>query len=83
MVAGLFDGVDEDRAIKLRVDLGKKRWLLSWEPRDDGAWLARISPPGPSRTIVRHGRTRVEAIERAVGTLRQSMELKLKRGLAC
>ena len=82
IVAFLFDGSDEKHAIKLRGDFGRIRWLLSWEPEDDGTWIARISAPGAPRTIIRHGKTRVEAIERAIGTLRQSMELRGKRGLA-
>jgi len=79
-MARLFDGVDEDRAMKLRIHFGQRRWVVSWEPREDGTWLARISSPGVSRTIVRHGRTRVEAIDRAARTLQQAVNLRLRRG---
>jgi hypothetical protein len=80
IVAFLFDGSDEKQAIKLRADFGRIRWLLSWESEDDVTWIARISAPGAPRTIIRHGKTRVEAIERAIDTLRQSIELRGKRG---
>lgn len=57
-----YDRIDEEHAHFRRKILGRRRWLVSWDRRDDGRWLARVSCPHLPMTIVRSGITRCEAI---------------------
>jgi hypothetical protein len=66
LMNSLLDEVDEERARRVRHQLGQRRWLVSWSQIDGGKWLARLSGPGRPETIERSGRTRVHAIELAV-----------------
>jgi hypothetical protein len=63
---GILNDMDEQRAKKLRHDFGLRHWILSWQPSEEGAWLARLSGPGCAETVERTGRTRSEAIAGAL-----------------
>jgi hypothetical protein len=65
LMNSLLDEVDEERARRIRHQLGQLRWIVSWSRTDEGPWLARLSGPGHPETIERSGRTRVHAIEQA------------------
>ncbi len=69
LMNSLLDEVDEERARKLRHELGQRRWIVSWSSTEDGPWLARVSGPGHPETIERSGLTRIHAIELAVEAL--------------
>jgi hypothetical protein len=60
-----FDRRDEARARRLRVELGRCRWLVSWSRLDGGWWMARLSCPEVPPTIERIGSSRCRAIGRA------------------
>ena len=77
-----FDRLDEYFATKRRQSLGRRRWLLSWTPTDDGRWLARLSAPGVARTIERAADTRNAAIGRAVGAMNRLLKFR-ERIAAC
>lgn len=62
--ARVFDRLDERLARLRREAFGRRGWLLSWQRRPDGSWLARLSGPGLARTIERSARTRSCAILR-------------------
>ena len=65
----LLDEIDEERARRLRDELGQRRWIVSWDAAADGPWLARVSGPGHPETIERTGLTRVHAIDLAAEAL--------------
>ncbi len=65
----LLEGRDEHRARQLRTDLGRLRWLVSWQRTPSGFWLARVSAPEIRPTIERSGTTRCRAIRRATRVL--------------
>jgi hypothetical protein len=73
LMTSLLDEIDDERARRLRTDLGGRRWIVSWARTDDGTWLARVSGPGHPETIERNGLTRVHAIELAVDALGRSL----------
>lgn len=58
----LYNRRDEEHARFRRAVLGRRQWLVSWEERGDGRWLARVSCPQLPMTIERSGNTRCEAI---------------------
>ncbi len=60
------DRWDDQWAKRRRADLAHRRWLVSWQRRDDGQWLARVSSPDLPVTIERARSTRCRAIEAAV-----------------
>ncbi|RUL85733.1 hypothetical protein [Tautonia sociabilis] len=63
------DDRDARRADRLRRSLGRMRWLISWERRGDGRWVARLSCPELPETVARCGRSRCEAARRAARVL--------------
>ncbi|HEY2158697.1 MAG TPA: hypothetical protein VGH33_23905 [Isosphaeraceae bacterium] len=69
LMNSLLDEVDEERARRLRDELGQRRWIVSWSLTDEGPWLARVSGPGHAETIERSGLTRIHAIELAAEAL--------------
>lgn len=69
LVRLLADRLDEQDARRRRAAWGRAGWVVSWTPRDDGAWQARISCADWPRTIAARGRTRREAIRRAALSL--------------
>jgi hypothetical protein len=81
-VGWIGDRVDEHRARRLRFQLGRRRWLVSWQRQDDGRWLARLSCPSLVFTLERSGKTRTAAIAHAVSTLDVILSLRylLHRG---
>ncbi|HWE38565.1 MAG TPA: hypothetical protein VG406_18485 [Isosphaeraceae bacterium] len=60
-----LDRRDDRRARRRRQVLGRRRWLVSWRPRRDGWWVARVSCPSDPETIERAGASRIEAIDHA------------------
>jgi hypothetical protein len=60
-----LDRRDNRRARRRRQALGRRRWLVSWYPRRDGWWVARISGPDDPETVERAGASRIDAIDRA------------------
>jgi len=70
LVRSLIDARDRRRAQRLQRMLGARRWLISWQPRPDGRWTARLSCPELPVTIARHGRTRCQAARNASRALR-------------
>jgi hypothetical protein len=74
--------MDERRARRLRFQLGRRRWLVSWQRRSDGRWLARLSCPSLVFTLERSGKTRTAAIAHAMRTLDVILSLRylLNRG---
>ncbi len=72
----LIDRLDERAARRLRLALGRDRWLVSWQREIDGRWRARLSCPLMSTTLERTGRTRTEAIERATRALTHLLSLR-------
>ena len=74
----LSDRRDDRRARALREALGASGVLVSWHRVDPphpkakpGPWLARASGPDWPGTIQRLGHTRLRAIGKATGALRQ------------
>jgi hypothetical protein len=65
----LQDRWDIRRAVSRRDRLGRRRWLVNWQRRPDGWWLARVSCPRVPITIERAGPTRCQAIRRAAEAL--------------
>lgn len=59
------DRRDDRRARRRRDELGRRRWLVSWQSRRDGWWVARVSCPQDPETVERAGATRLDAIESA------------------
>ncbi len=79
-VSWIVDSVDERRALRLRDNFGRRRWLVSWhlQPESPGTrrWLARLSCPSLVFTLERTGKTRTEAIESAARALVQLLALR-------
>jgi len=65
----VLDRLDEGRARRLRVRLGKRLWLVSWNRHGDGLWRARLSCPSLVSTLERTATSRAQAIEHAVHAL--------------
>jgi hypothetical protein len=65
----VFDRLDERRARRRRLALGKRQWLVSWERAVDGGWRARLSCPSLVSTLERTGKTRTKAIDRSTRAL--------------
>jgi hypothetical protein len=76
-VEWIADRMDERRARRLRFQLGRRRWLVSWQRQSDGRWLARLSCPSLVFTLERTGTTRTAAIARALRTLDVILSLRL------
>lgn len=76
----LLDQVDERRARRLRVELGRRQWLVSWLAEPDGrGWRARVSCPGLDATVERVGATRCRAIEQACKAVELLMDMARAR----
>lgn len=71
------DGIDEWRATQIRNRLGARGWLLSWS-RESRRWVARLSRPEFPRTIVRTGRDRIDAIDRAMRASSRIIQARLE-----
>lgn len=74
-----MDNVDLARAVRIRNEYGRVRWLVSWYPQEDGFWLARLSCPTIAETVEALGQSRCLAIDSATRHLldllhRQSAE---------
>ncbi|MEO6808212.1 MAG: hypothetical protein ABI353_03770 [Isosphaeraceae bacterium] len=69
------DRQDDNLARSLREEFGEMQWLVSWTRLDDGAWLARLSGPGVSRTVEAVGPSRCEAIRDASSIAAQVLDL--------
>jgi hypothetical protein len=70
VMTSLLDEIDEERARRLRSELGQqRRWLVSWQGAEGGSWTARVSGPDYPETIERTGLTRAHAIELAAEAL--------------
>ncbi len=63
--AQVMDNVDLARAVRLRNEYGRVRWLLSWYAQEDGFWLARLSCPKLEETVEALGQSRCLAIDSA------------------
>lgn len=63
--AQVMDNVDLARAVRLRNEYGRVRWLVSWYPQEDGFWLARLSCPSVDETVEALGQSRCMAIDSA------------------
>ena len=63
--AEVLDQIDLRRAIKMRAEYGKVRWLVSWYPQDDGFWIARLSCDRCPETVEGIGQSRSLAIDSA------------------
>jgi len=77
--AQVMDNVDQARAVRIRNEYGRVRWLVSWYPQEDGFWLARLSCPTIAETVEALGQSRCLAIDSATRHLldllhRQSAE---------
>lgn len=59
------DQLDMARAVRLRNEYGRVRWLLSWYPQEDGFWLARLSCDRYPETVEALGQSRYLAIDSA------------------
>lgn len=83
--AKVMDNVDLARAVRLRNEYGRVKWLVSWNPLDDGTWIARLSAPKVEATIEAEGKSRCLAIDAATRTIldimhRQSAQQALREG---
>jgi len=63
--AQVMDNVDLARAVRLRNEYGRVRWLVSWYAQEDGFWLARLSCPKLEDTVEALGQSRCLAIDSA------------------
>ena len=79
-IVRLIDNVDERAARRLRRALGRRAWLVSWQPGRNGRWQARISAPELVRTIERTGWTRWQAIRRATAAVDRLPTLRARIG---
>ncbi len=70
--------IDEWRAVQTRNRLGARGWLLSWSRETSKRWAARLSRPEFPRTILRTGRDRIEAIDRAIRASTRLLEARSK-----
>lgn len=61
----VMDQVDEARAVRLRTEYGRVKWLVSWYAQEDGFWLARLSCPHYEDTVEALGQSRCLAIDSA------------------
>jgi hypothetical protein len=76
-----FGTLDERRARRLREELGRRRWLVSWQRDPDGRWRARLSGPETPRTVERTARTRSRAIERAARAMGRILDFRSARAM--
>jgi len=60
-----MDQVDQARAVRLRTEYGRVKWLVSWYEQEDGFWLARLSCPSYDETVEALGQSRCLAIDSA------------------
>ena len=60
-----MDSVDEARAVRLRNEYGRVRWIVSWHAQENGMWLARLSAPGIDDTVEAVAESRCDAIQGA------------------
>lgn len=65
----VMDNVDLARAVRLRNEYGRVRWLVSWHAQEDGLWLARLSCPKLEETFEAIGPRRTDAIDAATRSL--------------
>lgn len=75
----VMDQVDHARAVRLRTEYGRVKWLVSWYEQEDGFWLVRLSCPNYDETVEALGQSRCLAIDSATRHLldllhRQSAE---------
>ena len=75
----VMDQVDQARAVRLRTEYGRVKWLVSWYEQEDGFWLVRLSCPNYDETVEALGQSRCLAIDSATRHLldllhRQSQE---------
>lgn len=63
--AQVMENVDLARAVRIRTEYGRVRWLVSWYPQEDGFWLARLSCPTIDETVEALGQSRCLAIDSA------------------
>lgn len=82
IVRAVWDRLDERRARRRRARLGRRLWLVSWQRGDGGGWWARLSSPSLLYTLERTGRTRSQAIDRAVRALTRILDLQQQRAAA-
>ncbi len=61
----VMEDVDISRAVKMRTEYGRVKWLLSWYPQEDDFWLARLSCPNYPETVEALGQSRCLAIDSA------------------
>lgn len=61
----VMDQQDLVRAINLRKEFGRVRWLVSWYPQEDGFFLARLSCDKHPETVEALGQSRWLAIDSA------------------
>lgn len=73
--AEVMDDFDLTKAVRIRNEYGKVRWLLSWYPQEDGFWLARLSCDGHPETIEALGQSRCLAIDSATRHLLHLLQL--------
>ena len=79
LMAKLADSIDEDRAVRLRTQLGKKGWIISWLPSLGDLWMARVSTSRFDKTVEAISATRVRAINHGVKVLEHILELQAER----
>lgn len=60
-----MDNVDLNRAVRLRNEYGRVRWLVSWHAQENGMWLARLSCPTYAETVEGIGNQRTDAVDMA------------------
>jgi hypothetical protein len=66
------DWRDDRRARRLRLDYGRRHWLVSWRADGPDRFVARLSCPGWPETVERAGTSRLDAIRRADRALRRA-----------
>lgn len=60
------DRIDLARAVRIREEYGRVRWLLSWSKDEEtDMWMARVSCPSLDETVEGIGQSRCSAIDQA------------------
>lgn len=77
----MMDNVDLSRAIRLRNEYGRVKWLVSWYAQEDDFWLARLSCPSIEDTVEALGQSRCLAIDSATRHLLDLLQRKANEAI--
>lgn len=73
------DKADLGKAERLRRELGRVGWLVSWYMVSDDKWLARVSCPRIDRTFEGMDRSRENAIHNATKKVLNELNARSKQ----